>query len=114
MSLLNLNISKNDITVSGLEVFMKVLQTTNLMELDLSFNPFGNAGLFEIASALSPPLIDKANRSKTPRQLCKLRKLNIADCKFSQAGALKFFKALREYKELTHLNLDDNKFAGKP
>ena len=114
MSLLNLNISKNDITVSGLEVFTKVLHTTNLRELDLSFNPFGNAGLLEIANCLSPPIIDKARRQKAPRQLCKIRKLNIAECKFTQAGALKFFKALREYKEIKNLNLDNNQFAGKP
>ena len=45
ISLFNLNLSRNDITVSGLEALAQVLPTTLLEELDLSVNPLGNVGI---------------------------------------------------------------------
>ena len=45
ISLFNLNLSRNDITVSGLEALTQVLPTTLLEELDLSVNPLGNMGI---------------------------------------------------------------------
>ena len=51
-SIYSLNISKNDITVSGIEAFTQIIQNTWIQELDLSFNPIGNAGITELANSL--------------------------------------------------------------
>ena len=48
-TLLYLNLSKNDITCSGMEPFAPILLKTAIQELDLSMNPLGNNGVIVLA-----------------------------------------------------------------
>ena len=52
-TLKNLNIAKNDITVSGLEPLAEILSLTSVEDLDLSMNPLGNAGIAVLSQAIS-------------------------------------------------------------
>ena len=48
-TILYLNLSKNDITCSGMEPFAPILPKTAITELDLSMNPLGNNGVIVFA-----------------------------------------------------------------
>ena len=48
-TILELNLSKNDITAAGIEHFAFVLWKTGIQELDISLNPLGNAGVKYLA-----------------------------------------------------------------
>jgi hypothetical protein len=45
LTLFHINLSKNDITSSGIEKFGPILFRTAISELDLSQNPLGNNGV---------------------------------------------------------------------
>ena len=51
-SILHLNLSKNDITQTGIEHFAPSLYKTGINELDLSNNPLGNNGVKVLAENL--------------------------------------------------------------
>lgn len=82
-TLFHLNLSKNDITQSGIEKFAPILYKTSLTELDLSLNPLGSNGvriLSENFSHRTQPakergILDKGIKSK-------LVKLSLAETKF--------------------------------
>ena len=76
-TLFYLNVAKNDLTASGMEAFAKVLVTTEIIELDVSFNPLGNAGITELTGALT----DRYRKTGT-RTFRNLNKLNISECSF--------------------------------
>ena len=78
ISLFNLNLSRNDITVSGLEALAQVLPTTLLEELDLSGNPLGNMGIAQLASSL----ITTQKNKHGGFFRCNLKELNISECSF--------------------------------
>ena len=77
--LLYLNIAKNDITVDGFESFTEILPTTKIEDLDLHQNPLGNAGMTLLGQAISR--YDGYNTVK--KQVCSLKRLNVAECSFS-------------------------------
>ena len=103
ITLFNLNLSKNDITSSGIEKFSTILYRTAISELDLSQNPLGNNGV----RCLSEHLIEKV-QSYQNRQKCKLLKLNLSETKFQENGGYHLFKNLIEYHVLTTLIIDYN------
>ena len=109
ISLFNLNLSRNDITVSGIEALAQVLPTTLLEELDLSVNPLGNVGIAQLANSLNTTRKNKQGGFLR----CNLKELNISECSFQYSSAFKLFNALKDYRELKTLILDKNYFAAK-
>ena len=107
-TLFYLNVAKNDLTACGMEALAKVLVSTEIVELDVSFNPLGNAGITELTGALT----DKY-RTVGTRTFRNLTKLNLSECSFQQAGAYKLFKAMVDYRSIETLILDGNLFTGK-
>jgi hypothetical protein len=49
----NLNISKNEITWTGIAVLAEALTTSPIKSLHLSENPIGNKGVMELAKPLT-------------------------------------------------------------
>ena len=68
-TIFNLNVAKNDLTVNGIEAFAKVLVTTQIQELDISFNPLGNVGITELATIFTRQHSGKVHGYFMPRCL---------------------------------------------
>lgn len=78
-----LNLSKNDITSSGLETFAPMLHTTAIKDLDLSLNPLGNSGIRILSENLFEMVTDRRRGGTVKRgRKCALRKLNLSETKF--------------------------------
>lgn len=44
-TILEMNLSKNDLTMASIKKLAPILHTTRIEDLDLSCNPLGNAGI---------------------------------------------------------------------
>lgn len=96
-----LNLSKNDITSSGLETFAPMLHTTAIRELDMSLNPLGNTGIRIIAENLFELITDKRRNVTVKRgKKSALRKLNLAETKFQEQGGYHLFKQLIDFSSM--------------
>jgi len=73
-----LNVSNNDLNEESCNYMFQYLQHCNLVELDLSYNPLGNAGMEYFSR-----IFDKATFT--------LKKLNLAGCEIKSIGILKLF-----------------------
>ncbi len=80
--LTQLNLSNNEITSYGMEKLKDALKSTKIVELDLSFNPLGNAGIEFICSYLQS-------------RDCILFKLNLTECKFQGLGCMNLMIAVK-------------------
>lgn len=118
-TLFNLNLAKNDITVSGIEVFAPILYRTGITELDLSLNPLGNNGVRCLSENLWEKVyinnsilgLENYNPDKyTHGKKCSLLKLDLSETKMQEIGAYNLFKNLTEYYQLQQLILDHNVF----
>ena len=82
-SLFNLNLSKNDITCTGIESLAPIIFKTAITELDLSLNPLGNNGIKCLADNLFERAEDERRIGGTRRgKKCSLEKLNLSETKF--------------------------------
>jgi Ran GTPase-activating protein (RanGAP) involved in mRNA processing and transport len=93
-----LNLSKNDITLKGAERLSRGLQDSALVQLDLSHNPLGDAGIRALA--------DYVSHSQS-----QLKKLVLSNTKFGKAGGQTLFRAVSMAKHLQHLNVAGNCFS---
>ena len=109
----HLNVSKNDITQSGLEHFAPILFQTNISELDLSLNPLGNNGVRCLSENLFENLPTERGRPPRRGAKCKLVKLNLAETKFLEHGGYHLFKNLIEFNAMQCLVLDYNLFGSE-
>ena len=112
-TLLHLNLSKNDITQTGLESFAPALQGTNLTELDLSLNPLGNNGIKCLADNFTENFTNERRSLLGRGAECKLVKLNLSETKFSEHGGYYLMKSLQDYKNMQCLILDYNHFGSE-
>lgn len=81
ISLISLNLSKNDITSIGIEDLKEALLNTNILEIDLSKNPLGNSGIRFLSKFLS-------------KKLCKITKINLSNCEITGEGSVTLFRSL--------------------
>ena len=106
-----MNLSKNDITQSGLEHFAPILFKTNISELDLSLNPLGNNGVRCLSENFFENLPSERRGITRKGVKCHLSKLNLAETKFFELGAYHLFKNLIDYNSMKSLVLDYNLFG---
>jgi len=111
-TLTNLNLSKNDITSTGIEKFAPILYLTSITELDLSLNPLGNNGVKFLAEHLFERIEDGKSLSRRG-QKCNLVRLNLTETKFQENGVYHLCKQLVDYHSLQYLYLDYNQFETK-
>ena len=113
---MNLNVSKNDITSSGIEKLAPILHMTNISELDLSLNPLGNSGIKCLAENFFERIIEE-RKTGLPvvrkGKKCSLVRLNLIETKFQENGAYHLFRSLIEFHSMAHLFLDHNMFQTK-
>ena len=95
-SLLNLDVSNNEITSVGVAFFSTVLLSSKLMNLNISDNQIGNEGIAIIADCMSRPSLNQ------------IRRLNFAYCNITFAGCLNFYMNVHLTKKLEYLNLNGN------
>lgn len=99
-SVRTLKLALNDInSESSIEKLKQSLLHSHLKELDLSFNPIGNAGIKVLATALS--------------SASTLESLNLMACDFNHIGAQPLMQVLQRNQRLRTLNLDRNVFDGR-
>ena len=79
-----MNLSKNDITQTGIEKFAPILHLTGIQELDLSLNPLGNNGIRTLAENFSviTKVKDKNMNHRMECKICNILKLNLSETKF--------------------------------
>lgn len=109
---MNLNVSKNDITSTGIEKFAPILYMTSITELDLSLNPLGNNGVKFLAEHLFERIEDGRSLSRRGKK-CNLVRLNLIETKFQENGVYHLCKQLVDYHSLQYLFLDYNQFETK-
>ena len=94
-----LNLSKNELSHDALKALEHTLRDSGVRHLDLSFNPLGDAGIYDLCHYIG----DKN---------CKLEKLNISNTKFKSAGGFNLFGTLsRKSENPKHLNVSHNNFS---
>lgn len=100
--LVQLNLSNNEITPFGMEFLQEALcekaSMNSLEVLDLSQNPLGNMGVTSFSKFLR-------------HENCKLKSLNILDCKFYGKAAEGFWASVRQSYNLETLIADNNDFS---
>jgi NACHT/LRR/PYD domain-containing protein 3 len=95
-----LKLSLNDInSEEAMERLRGALGVSNLRELDLSYNPIGNAGMKVLAPALSGA--------------STLEALDLTACEFTHIGAQPLFQILQRNQRLRTLVLDRNVLDGR-
>lgn len=110
-TLFHLNLSKNDITQSGIEKFAPILFRTSLTELDLSLNPLGNNGVKVLSDNFSENVPTERKGIFNKGKRSKLVKLNLSETKFFESGGQSLLRNLNQFNQIEHLTLDYNHFG---
>ena len=98
-SLLNLNISNNDIHSKGIKQGLSLITTTKLYSLNISNNPILDEGLICITDSL--------------KHFQNLHKLNVSNCSFEFKGFQFLLNTLQFTKRIEYLNVSGNNLKSR-